>query len=196
MGLYSECLILRKLIFNLLATALCVSVLTTGMLAVNAESADKVVTAQAKQSISDNTKKNTTTQTKQVSVEEVKQNIIKQAKQMGVDPAIVLSIAKAESGFNQSAKSACGTHIGVFQLSHSAAKNMGLDPYKLDDNIKGGITYYKNMYKMFGSMELAVAAYNSGPVAIKRHNNTVPHHSKHFVSRIMADYKTYKAIGI
>ena len=130
------------------------------------------------------------------STEDVKQNIIKQAKEMGVEPAIVLSIAKAESGFNQSARSACGTHIGVFQLSHTTAKNMGLDPYKLDDNIKGGIIYYKNMYNMFGSMELAVAAYNSGPVAIKRNNNQIPHHSKHFVNRIMTDYKSYKAIGI
>ena len=71
--------------------------------------------------------------------DEVKQNIIKQAKAIGVEPAIVLSIAKAESGFNQSAKSASG-HIGVFQLSHHTAKRMELDPYKLDDNVKGGIT--------------------------------------------------------
>jgi dTDP-6-deoxy-L-talose 4-dehydrogenase (NAD+) len=43
---------------------------------------------------------------------------------------------------------------------------MGLDPYKLEDNIKGGITYYLNMYNKFGSMELAVAAYNSGLIAV------------------------------
>ena len=127
--------------------------------------------------------------------EEVKQNIITQAKSMGVEPAIVLSIAKTESGFNQSAKSVSG-HIGVFQLSHSTAKHMGLDPYKLDDNIKGGITYYKNMYDRFGSMELAVAAYNSGPDAVKRHNNTIPKHSQPFVNRIMSDYKYYKSTGI
>ena len=52
------------------------------------------------------------------------------------------------------------------------------------------------MYNMFGSMELAVAAYNSGPVAVKRNNNTIPHHSKHFVNRIMTDYKQYKAAGL
>ena len=127
--------------------------------------------------------------------DEVKQDIIKQAKAMGVDPAIVLSIAKTESGFNQSAKSVSG-HIGVFQLSHHTAKHLGLDPYKLDDNIKGGIIYYQNMYNMFGSMELAVAAYNSGPVAVKRCNNTIPKHSKTFVNRIMSDYNTYKKAGI
>lgn len=128
-------------------------------------------------------------------IDDVKQNIINQAKSMGVEPAIVLSIAKTESGFNQSAKSISG-HIGVFQLSHHTAKNMGLDPYKLEDNIKGGITYYKNMYDIFGSVELAVAAYNSGPSAVKRCNNTIPKHSKPFVSRIMSDYKYYKSIGI
>ena len=128
--------------------------------------------------------------------DDVKKNIIEQAKQMGVEPAIVLSIAKMESGFNQSAKSACGNHIGVFQLSHATAKRMGLDPYKLEDNIKGGITYYKQMYEKFGSMELAVAAYNSGPDAIMRNNNTIPKHSQNFVNRIMSDYKYYKGIGI
>lgn len=129
------------------------------------------------------------------STEEVKQNIIKQAKEMGVEPAIVLSIAKTESEFNQSACGA-GGHIGVFQLSHSTAKHMGLDPYKLDDNIKGGIMYYKDMYDRFGSMELAVAAYNSGPEAVKRNGNTIPKHSQRFVTKIMSDYQSYKGMGI
>ncbi len=127
--------------------------------------------------------------------EDVKQNIIKQAKEMGVEPAIVLSIAKTESGFNQAAKSS-GGHIGVFQLSYQTAKNMGYNPYNLDENIKAGITYYRNMYKRFGSMELAVAAYNAGPEAIKRNNNIVPHYTRPFVSRIMKDYNIYKNAGI
>ncbi|MBR6127844.1 lytic transglycosylase domain-containing protein [bacterium] len=127
--------------------------------------------------------------------EEVKNSIVQQAKNMGVEPAIVLSIAKTESGFNQNARSMSG-HIGVFQLSHHTAKNMGLDPYKLEDNVKGGIIYYKNMYEKFGSMELAVAAYNAGPEAVKRCNNKIPKHSQNFVNRIMSDYKYYKGTGI
>ncbi len=127
--------------------------------------------------------------------ETVKQNIINQAKAMNVEPAIVLSIAKTESGFNQAARGA-GGHIGVFQLSNATAKTMGINPYNLDENIKGGILYYKNMYDMFGSMELAVAAYNAGPVAIKRCNNTIPKHSQQFVTRIMSDYKSYKNSGL
>ena len=130
-----------------------------------------------------------------VSTEDVKNNIVKQAKIMGVEPAIVLSIAKLESGFNQNARGA-GGHVGVFQLSHATSKRMGIDPYNLDDNIKGGITYYKNLYERFGSMELAVAAYNVGPDIIKRNNNTIPRYTQGFVSRIMSDYRYYKAIGI
>lgn len=130
-----------------------------------------------------------------VTTDDIKQNIINQAKTMGVEPAIVLSIAKTESGFNQAAKGS-GGHIGVFQLSKATAKNMGLDPYNLDDNIKGGIMYYKKMYDIFGSMELAVAAYNVGPEAVKRCNNTIPKHSQSFVTKIMSDYTYYKKSGI
>ena len=125
------------------------------------------------------------------SADTVKQAIIKQSNAMGVDPAIMLSLAKIESGFNQNAKGASGT-VGVFQLMPSTAKNMGYNPYNLDENIKAGITYYKNMYNQFGSMELAVAAYNSGPMAVKR-INAVPKHSQPFVNRVMADYRYYKS---
>ena len=125
----------------------------------------------------------------------VKQNIISQAKSMGVEPAIVLSIAKTESGFNQAARGA-GGYIGVFQLSHATAKHLGVDPYNLDENIKGGITYYKKMYERFGSMELAVAAYNAGPEAIRRNNNVIPQRTRPFVSKIMNDYRYYKNTGI
>ena len=122
---------------------------------------------------------------------EVKQAIIKQANAMGVEAAIVLSIAKTESGFRQEARGAGGA-VGVFQLMPATAKNMGINPYNLDDNIRGGIQYYKNMYKKFGSMELAVAAYNTGPEAIRRSNYKIPYSAQKFVNKIMADYSYYK----
>ena len=113
---------------------------------------------------------------------------------MGVDPAIALSIARAESGFRHEARSSHGA-VGVFQLMPSTAKRMGLNAYSLNDNIKGGIMYYKNMYKMFGSMELALAAYNAGPGNVKRYNNKVPPYAetKRFIAKIMTDYNRLKA---
>ena len=94
------------------------------------------------------------TQVQAANVNTVKAAIVKHSIEMGVDPAITLSIAKTESGFRHEARSSHGA-VGVFQLMPSTARRMGLNPYSLDDNIKGGIMYYKSMYKMFGSMELA-----------------------------------------
>lgn len=126
-------------------------------------------------------------------VDTVKAAIVKYSVEMGVDPAITLSIAKTESGFRHEARSAHGA-VGVFQLLPSTARRMGLNPYSLDDNIKAGIMYYKSMYKMFGSMELAVAAYNAGPANVKKYNAIPPYReTRRFVSQIMSDYYYLKA---
>ena len=126
-------------------------------------------------------------------VNSVKAAIVKHSIEMGVDPAITLSIAKTESGFRQEARS-CHGAVGVFQLMPSTARRMGLNPYNLDDNIKGGIMYYKSMYKMFGSMDLALAAYNAGPANVKKYHAVPPFsETRRFVARITADYKQYKA---
>ena len=127
-------------------------------------------------------------------VNAVKETIVKHAIAMGVDPAIALSIARTESGFRHEARSSHGA-VGVFQLMPSTARRMGLNPYLLNDNIKGGIMYYKKMYNMFGSVELALAAYNAGPGNVKKYNNAVPPfaETKRFVSKIMTDVNRQKS---
>ena len=126
-------------------------------------------------------------------VNTVKTAIVKRSIEMGVDPAITLSIAKAESGYRHETKSPRGA-VGVFQLMPSTARRMGLNPYSLDDNIKGGVMYYKSMYKMFGSVELALAAYNAGPGNVKKYRAVPPFsETKRYVARIMADYRQMKA---
>ena len=120
-------------------------------------------------------------------VNSVKATIVKHAIEMGVDPAIALSIARTESGFRHEARSSHGA-VGVFQLMPSTARRMGLNPYSLNDNIKGGIMYYKKMYNMFGSVELALAAYNAGPGNVKKYNAVPPFgETRRFVSKIMTD---------
>jgi opacity protein-like surface antigen len=133
------------------------------------------------------------TQVQAADVNTVKAAIVKYSVEMGVDPAITLSIAQVESGYNHNLKSPYGA-VGVFQLLPSTARRMGLNPYSLDDNIKGGIMYYKSMYKMFGSMQLAVAAYNAGPENVKKYNAVPPYtETKKFVSAIMSAYYYLKA---
>ncbi len=122
----------------------------------------------------------------------VKELIVKHAMEMGLDPALALSIAKTESGFCHEKKSHHGA-VGVFQLMPSTAKKLGYNPYRIQENIKGGIAYYKMMYKMFGSTELALAAYNAGPGTVKKYKGIPPFiETKKFVSSIMDNYNNLK----
>lgn len=126
-------------------------------------------------------------------VNSVKATIVKHAIEMGVDPAIALSIARTESGFRHEARSSHGA-VGVFQLMPSTARRMGYNPYSLNDNIKAGITYYKKMYNMFGSVELALAAYNAGPGNVKKYKAVPPFaETRRFVYKITSDVKRQKA---
>lgn len=122
----------------------------------------------------------------------IKELIVKHSMEMGLDPALALSIAKAESGFCHEKRSKYGA-VGVFQLMPNTAKRMGYNPYHVNENIKGGIQYYKLMYKMFGSTELALAAYNAGPGNVKKYNGVPPfNETRKFVSSIMTNYKDLK----
>lgn len=122
----------------------------------------------------------------------VKELIVKHSMEMGLDPALALSIAKKESNFCHDSRSRYGA-IGVFQLMPSTAKRLGYNPYKLNENIKGGLTYYKMMYKMFGSVELALAAYNAGPGNVRKYKGIPPFkETKRFVSVIMSNYNAMK----
>ncbi len=123
----------------------------------------------------------------------IKETIVKHSLEMDVDPALALSIAKKESGFKHELKSPYGA-VGVFQLLPSTAQRMGFNPYYLSENIKAGLTYYKMMYKMFGSTELALAAYNAGPGNVKKFGGTIPPYgeTKRFVNQIMLEYNRQK----
>lgn len=128
----------------------------------------------------------------QHSVSNVKESIVKHSIELGIDPALALSIAKSESGFRHEARSRGGA-VGVFQLMPSTARRLGVDPYCLSGNIKGGLMYYKRMYSMFGSTELALAAYNAGPGVVKRYKRVPPiGETKKFVSNIMNEYNRQK----
>ena len=123
----------------------------------------------------------------------VKETIVKHSLEMNIDPALALSIAKKESGFKHELRSAHGA-VGVFQLLPSTANRMGFNPYYLNENIKAGLNYYKMMYKMFGSTELALAAYNAGPGNVKKFGGAIPPYAetKRFVNQIMLEYNKQK----
>jgi Transglycosylase SLT domain len=89
--------------------------------------------------------------------------IRREARAAGVREELALSVAMQESRFSQNVRSCAGA-IGVMQLMPGTAKQLGVDPYDLRDNIRGGVKYLKQMlYEFDGNETLAIAAYNAGP---------------------------------
>lgn len=125
------------------------------------------------------------------SKEAIKVKIIREAKKQGLNPMLAISVAKQESDFERRAKSYAGA-IGVFQLMPATAKDLGVNPWHTDQNIKGGIKYLKTLKDEFGSTRLALAAYNAGPGAVKRYGGIPPYReTRNYVKNIMNYYSYY-----
>lgn len=104
------------------------------------------------------------------------------ANQYGVDPSLALAVAQQESGLNQSARGSKG-EVGVFQLMPGTAASLGVDPYSLSDNIRGGIMYLKQQLDRFGNVSDALAAYNAGPGNVAK--GVIPGSTVQYVESIL-----------
>jgi hypothetical protein len=92
----------------------------------------------------------------------IAEKIIAEAEAQGLDPEIALSIAHIENRFTQGRVSPKGA-IGVMQLMPGTAEMLKVDPTDVDQNIKGGIMYYKQMLDKYNDPNIAAIAYNAGP---------------------------------
>lgn len=84
-----------------------------------------------------------------------------------LDPKLLAAVAKAESGFNAAAVSRAGAQ-GLMQFMPATARGMGIDPTDPAQAIDGAGKYLRTQLDRFGSVELALAAYNAGPGAVAR----------------------------
>ncbi len=90
--------------------------------------------------------------------------------QHGLPTGLLDALILAESGYVVRATSLAGAQ-GLTQLMPATASELGvMDSYDPLENIDGGARYLRTMLKQFGSVALALAAYNAGPTAVIRTN--------------------------
>ena len=96
------------------------------------------------------------------------------ARRHGVPENLFMRLVTQESGWNPNAVSPKGA-IGLAQLMPGTARALGVDPRDPDQNLEGGARYLREQFETFGSWRLALAAYNAGPGAVKKHDGIPPY---------------------
>lgn len=96
------------------------------------------------------------------------------AREEGIDENQFLALVYQESRFNPCAKSGAGA-IGLAQLMPGTASDLGVDPYNIEQNLRGGARYYKQQLRRFaGNVSLALAAYNAGHGNVQKYGGIPP----------------------
>jgi soluble lytic murein transglycosylase-like protein len=112
--------------------------------------------------------------------------IVTAANKNGVDPKLLAALAWTESNFNARAVSPAGAK-GLVQFMPATARGLGVDPLNPAQALEGGARYLKQQLNAFGRTDLALAAYNAGPSAVRRYGAVPPYReTQNYVSRVQS----------
>ena len=120
--------------------------------------------------------------------------VLKAAEKHKIDPAIIMAIIMAESGYNPRAVSKKGAK-GLMQLMPRTAKALGVkNIFNPIDNINGGVKYFKRKLNKFkGNVKLALAAYNAGSRNVLKYRGIPPFRAtKIYIKKVLKYYRLYK----
>ena len=92
----------------------------------------------------------------------------------GLPPGLLAAVAQVESAGNASAVSHAGAQ-GLMQLMPATAKGLGVNALDPAQAVDGAARLLKGHLGSFGSLELALAAYNAGPGAVRRYDGVPPY---------------------
>lgn len=96
------------------------------------------------------------------------------ARRHGLPEDLFLRLIQQESGWNPRALSHKGAQ-GLAQLMPATARVLGVDPLDPLQNLDGGARYLAQQFHTFRDWRLALAAYNAGPEAVRKHRGIPPY---------------------
>lgn len=119
-------------------------------------------------------------------------NLFQQAgARYGIDPSVLAAVASQESGFNASAVSPAGAQ-GLMQFMPSTAAGLGVNPLDPSSAVNGAAKYLSGLQSQFGSLPLALAAYNAGPAAVSRYGGIPPYaETQNYVRAVTSKAEAY-----
>ncbi len=126
------------------------------------------------------------------------QEIKRAASKWGVDTALIRAIIHAESSFKHQAVSSAGAQ-GLMQLMPFTQQTYKVsNPYNPSQNIDAGVAYLKYLMGRYHSLEVSLAAYNSGETAVERYGKTIPpfDETREYIRRVKILRDRYKLIKI
>jgi len=111
-----------------------------------------------------------------------------------INPDLIYSVIRAESGFNPNAVSPKGAQ-GLMQLMPQTAARLGvqnaMDPTA---NVEGGTRYLRELLALYhNDLIKALAAYNAGPERVEQYHGVPPYRETvDYVSRVIRDFNRTK----
>jgi soluble lytic murein transglycosylase-like protein len=111
-----------------------------------------------------------------------------------LDPDLVTSVIRAESGFNVRAVSPKGAQ-GLMQLMPKTASELGVhNAFDPQANVEAGTRYLRELLERYDfDLIKALAAYNAGPQRIDQYGGVPPYYeTKAYVARIVRDFNKKK----
>lgn len=128
--------------------------------------------------------------------EALKEIIAEAAAQTGLPAGLIDAVIRTESGYRPRAVSHVGAR-GLMQLMPGTAREVGcIDAFDPRQNVLGGARYLRKMYDMFGNLRLAVAAYNAGPGAVRKHGRVPPYRETlRYVDTVLSRFAAARYVG-
>ena len=102
----------------------------------------------------------------------------------GLPTGLLAAVAKVESNMKPTAVSSAGAR-GLMQLMPATARSLGVDPMNPAQAIDGAARLLAGHLRTFGSLPLALAAYNAGPGAVTRSGGIPPYaETRSYVAKV------------